>query len=442
MPTSVDVILYWQTDWEETRKYLSEAIPQGLEFSLICASPEDSPGRTQIAALKREDGFWSFLLDPAQELPDLPKSDDWEIFNTLAKHCVEIYSLPRDTTRLREHLQSRLEIPVARDHALLRACREIGLVGRAEAFRASLRMMARLAPYDVPVLIEGETGTGKELFARALHYLGARRDKPFMPINCGALPDDLLESELFGHARGAFTGAHAEARGLVAQAEGGTLFLDEVHTLSPKGQVTLLRFLQDQVFRPVGGEKLRRADIRIVAATNSKLKNAVAEGSFREDLFYRLEVAAIALPALCERREDIPLLVEHSVARLCRRFRTGPRHFDEASMAWFCAQPWCGNVRELENQVCRAFLLSDGTEIRAGPGHAAVAGDTPPKARYDVSFKEARARVVSDFEAEYLRAMLAHTRGNVTKAARQAGNDRRVFGRLMRKHGIDRCEFL
>lgn len=442
MSTSADVVLYSRTDWGDAQRLLGSAMPEGLGLSLKKGPEDDCRGTTQLAALKREDGFWLFMLDPSQESPRLSGCDDWEIFNTLAKRCIDIYSIPRDTLRLREHLQLRLNARTTKeDLRLLRDCRELGLVGQAAAFRQSLRTMARLARYNVPVLIKGETGTGKELFARALHYLGSRRDKPFIPINCGALPDTLLESELFGHAKGAFTGAHGEARGLVSQADGGSLFFDEVHTLSPKGQVTLLRFLQDQEFRPVGGSKFRRADVRVVAATNCELQKAVAEGAFREDLFYRLEVAVLPLPALRERREDIPLLAEYAMARLCRHFCTGPRHFDRSAIGWLCAQPWRGNIRELENQVCRALLLSDQPEICVAELTAKC--NKPPESPppHGITFKEARDKVLANFETDYLRSMLERTRGNVSEAARQAGKDRRVFGRLMRKHGVDRADF-
>ena len=310
---------------------------------------------------------------------------------------------------------------------------EIGLIGRSAAFRNALELVQRLAPFDVPVLLEGETGTGKELFARALHYLGERRPRPFVPINCGSLTDTLLESELFGHVRGAFTDARTELRGLVAQAEGGTLFFDEVHCLSAKGQVTLLRFVQDQVYRPLGAERTRQGDVRIVAATNCALAKAVADGRFREDLLYRLNVATIRLPCLRDRREDIPQLVDSIVARLCARFNTDDRRFDDASLAWLTSQLWPGNIRELENVVCREFLLSDGPLMRVDPARAAPVSSKGIGA--GVTFKQARMRVLADFEAQYLRTLLSQTRGNVTQAARQAGKDRRVFGRMMKNTG-------
>jgi DNA-binding NtrC family response regulator len=322
---------------------------------------------------------------------------------------------------------------------LVAVCRDVGLVGKSPAFHDALHLAVRLALYDVPVLLEGETGTGKEVFARALHYLGSRRAKPFMPLNCGALPDTLIESELFGHVRGAFTDARSDMRGLIAQAEGGTLFLDEVQSLSPKGQVALLRFLQDQQYRPVGSERHYRADVRIVAAANCALDGAVAEGRFREDLLYRLNVAGIQLPPLRDRREDIPLLAEYAMERFCARFRIGTRRLDAAALAWLASRPWPGNVRELENFVCRQCLLADGDVIQINPRRCDPAGSSAGGAR---PFREARARVLSDFEASYVRSMLALSHGNVTEAAQHAGKDRRVFGRMIRRYGIDRREFL
>ena len=323
---------------------------------------------------------------------------------------------------------------------VIESCNRFGLVGRSDPFLCAVRLLVRLAQFDVPVLIGGESGTGKELFARALHYMGVRRAGPFVPVNCSALPDSLLESEMFGHARGAFTDARAEFKGLVAQADGGTLFLDEVHCLSPKGQASLLRFVQDKVFRPLGCERLRHADVKIVAASNRPLASEVAAGRFREDLLYRLKVADLELPPLRERKEDIPMLVEKAVEGLCTRFHTDPRRFDAASLAWLAAQSWPGNIRELENFVCCAFLLSDGPLIHL-PACAARTEPARPGLQ-GTSFNDARARAVADFEAQYLRTMLALTRGNVTEAARLSGKDRRVFGRLMRKYGIERRDYL
>jgi len=308
---------------------------------------------------------------------------------------------------------------------------------------SALRLTAKFARYEVPALLEGESGTGKELFARALHYLGPRQARPFVPVNCGALPDTLIENELFGHVSGAYTGASGSMEGVVAQADGGTLFFDEIHCLSPKGQATLLRFAQDLHYRPLGASTPpRRANVRLVAATNRCLWTCVLEGRFREDLYYRLNVGYVRLPPLRERKQDIALLVEDMIAKLCKRYATGPRRFDGPSLAWLSDQPWKGNVRELENVVQRAFMLSDDPIIRIDPYCLAVSHEgTAAEMNHKTVFKEARQRALEAFEGDYLRRMLVMTGGNVTEAAQRAGKDRRVFGRLMKKYGIDRREF-
>ena len=304
-----------------------------------------------------------------------------------------------------------------------------------------MALIARLTRVDVPVLVVGETGTGKELVARALHYSGARRDRPFVPVDCGALPETLFESELFGHARGAFTDARSSTAGLVAQADGGTLFFDEIHALSLRSQAALLRFLQDSSYRQLGSALHQRANVRFVAATNRDLKQGAGQGWFREDLIYRLDVAHVRMPSLRERPEDIPELVERCIVRFCARYGREFCRFDEPTLAWMLKQAWPGNVRELENFVQRALLACDGCVMHVddctGDVHPA-----PEAARAMPPFNHARAKAVAAFEASYLRAALAQSQGNVSAAARQAGKERRVFGRLLKKHGIDRSEYL
>ena len=424
--------------------------PQVTEHERL-ADAVAAGGDFVLAAFERAHTLWLCCTD----LATLTRfSDDRRSpapgFDDLIQAGAEMFCLPRDLIQLETRLASQrvgpAELPAKEMDEWLTACGRIGLVGRSPLFRRMLGMLARLSRYDVPVLLEGDTGTGKELCARALHYLGPRSARPFVPINCGALTDTLLESELFGHVRGAFTDARTASRGLVAQAEGGTLFFDEVHCLSPKGQVTLLRFMQDHVYRPVGGDAPSRADVRIVAATNLSLAQEVEQGRFREDLLYRLNVTSVHLPSLNQRSDDIPLLIDNAVARLCARFRTGPRRFDAESLAWASRQPWRGNIRELENFVCREFLLSDDPLIRADPArgdaaHDDGAHDHGAHCSAALSFHDARARMLAKFESQYLRSALAQTNGNVTAAARIAGKERRVFGRLMKKHGIGRGEF-
>ena len=310
----------------------------------------------------------------------------------------------------------------------------LNLIGRSPSFLAALLLIRKYATCDATVLIEGETGTGKELAARAIHYLSRRRNLPFIPLNCGAIPENLVESELFGHARGAFTDAKEARIGLIAQAKGGTLFLDEVETISPRAQVALLRVLQDKEYRPIGGAPVTDANVRIVAASNADLKGLVNQGSFRIDLLYRLDVLSLQLPPLRNREGDAALLADVFVERLNRQ-SDGPRkalHTDAARV--LDARPWPGNVRELENLVQREYLLAPGHVIEISD----PAGDTLPGGQRSTPelFRVAKARAVAQFERTYVSALLARTSGNLSLAARLAGKDRSDIGRLVRKHRL------
>ncbi|HMO47487.1 MAG TPA: sigma-54 dependent transcriptional regulator [Rubrivivax sp.] len=308
------------------------------------------------------------------------------------------------------------------------------IIGRSALHLQTMAQLARIAASEAPVLIEGETGSGKELAARAIHYGGARRHAPFVPVNCGALPDTLIESELFGVQRGAFTDARQSRCGLVAEATGGTLFLDEVDALSAKAQVTLLRFLQDQRFRPVGTAREQRTDVRIVAASNRPLDALVARQWFRSDLLYRLKILHLLLAPLRERADDVEPLAEHFVARFAAKYGCEPRSIHPATRAWLRVHPWPGNVRELENWVHRQFLMCPGEALHHELPQAPVPDDgVRPVA---CGFAEAKAEAVRRFEHDYLQRVLHEAGCNVTRAARLAGKERRAFGKLLKKHGI------
>jgi two-component system response regulator GlrR len=326
----------------------------------------------------------------------------------------------------------------------------LNLVGESRVFRATVQLLRRIAACDAATLIEGETGTGKEVAARAIHYLGHRRECPFIPVNCGALPDGLLESELFGHERGAFTDAKAERVGLITQADGGTLFLDEIEAMSPRAQVVLLRFLQDQKYRPVGGRGVVSVNLRIVAASNAVVADLVDQGRFRRDLLFRLRVLEVRLPPLRERTGDPALLARVFLDRLNRTYQRPPKHLPAESIAWLDSYGWPGNVRELESLILREFLLGDGDEVRPQRTGATTseshreAAKEPAAEREPLvvgGFKEAKARAVTDFERGYLRQLLAHAGGNISLAARISGKDRSALNRLVRKHGIESNEF-
>jgi len=318
----------------------------------------------------------------------------------------------------------------------------VGLIGQSRAHRRLVDELQRFAVVDAPVLLCGHTGTGKELAARAIHYLSTRRGAPFVPVDCGALPEALFEGELFGHMRGAFTDARREMRGLVAQAEKGTLFIDEIHTLSGRSQAALLRFLQDRIYRPLGGERPLTADLRVIAATNKSLEQGIEQGWFRQDLYFRLNVAAIDLPCLRDRAEDIGMLAHAFLVNLAQRYRRAPKTFDPSAIAWLEEQAWPGNVRELENFVHREFLRTDEDLITLHSilSHLRPAGEGA-KACAISPYRDARAEVVAGFEQKYIRALLAATSGNVSEAARRAGKERRVFGRMMKRNNIKRSEF-
>jgi two-component system response regulator AtoC len=290
------------------------------------------------------------------------------------------------------------------------------------------------------VLITGETGTGKELFARAIHYAGPRKGKPFVPVNCGALPDHLVENELFGHARGAYTDAASGQQGLVAESEGGTLFLDEVEALSPAAQAKLLRFLQDYEYRQLGSPKTHRADVRVIAATNVDLKAEVEAQRYREDLFYRLSVLLLRIPALRDRGEDIPLLARHFARRYARRQGRPQPHFSDDAVACLMAHGWPGNVRELEAVVQRSVLMARSGTLEAEDIEL-LAGEPGERSTLR-AFQEAKSSAIDSFERSYLTRVLTVHAGNISEAARAAGTDRRALQRLMRKHGIDRRLFI
>ncbi len=308
------------------------------------------------------------------------------------------------------------------------------LIGASPAHRSMLVQLGRIAASEAPALIEGETGSGKELAARAIHYSGPRSNGPFVPVNCGALPDTLIESELFGVQRGAFTDARQSRRGLVAEAEGGTLFLDEVDALSAKAQVTLLRFLQDQRYRPVGTATEHCTDVRLVAAANRPLDTLVAQHAFRADLLYRLKILHLVMPPLRERGDDVEQLAGHFIASFAAKYGREALPLHPLTRVWLHAYPWPGNIRELENWVHRQFLMCSGAELVHDGAAPIPASDSPATA--PGAFAEAKAEAVRRFESEYLRRVLDAAGGNVSRAARLAGKERRAFGKLLKKHGL------
>jgi DNA-binding NtrC family response regulator len=310
------------------------------------------------------------------------------------------------------------------------------MVGRAPAFLRAIEKLPAIAESEAPVFIFGESGTGKELVARAIHYLSSRSGFAFLAVNCGSFPDSLLESEFFGHERGAFTNAHASREGLVAQADGGTLFLDEIDHLPAKAQVDLLRVLQDKRFRALGSTVERQSNVRFVAACNSTIGPLIDSGGFRADLFYRLCVFTISLPPLQRRTDDILPLAEHFLQKHCPPNRDLPILAPEARSA-LLGYSWPGNIRELENAIIRGIYLSKDGIIGVDDLKLGVEAGRMAKPEGPDSFKAAKQRAVEAFEKDYLDRLMSVHRGNVTNAARAAGKDRRDLGKLLKKHRVD-----
>ena len=313
------------------------------------------------------------------------------------------------------------------------------IIGRSPALMEILKNLPSIAKTSASVVVGGESGTGKELIARAIHVLSERAQRPFVTVNCAALPEALLESELFGHKKGAFTDATRNHDGLVKEADEGTLFLDEIGEMSPSVQVKLLRFLQEKEYKPVGSTKTEQADVRIVSATNRDLLEDTRTGLFREDLFYRLNIIPLLLPPLRERTGDIGLLADYFLRKFSAQVGKQGLRFDPMAIHKLVSYHWPGNIRELENRVMQAVVMCDGEQILSDmiqlPELETEEGEVLR------SFKEEKARVVQDFETGYVsRALAAHS-GNVSRAARAAGMDRKNFWQIMKKHGVRAKDF-
>jgi PAS domain S-box-containing protein len=301
------------------------------------------------------------------------------------------------------------------------------IVSRNPAMHELFRILPEVSRSESTVLIEGPSGSGKELFARAIHDLSGRRDGPFVAVNCGAIPEALLESEIFGYVRGAFTGANQDRAGRLAAAAGGTLFLDEIGELSPMLQVRLLRVLEERTYQPLGTNRTLTADVRIVSATNRELSSMLEAGEFREDLYYRLNVIRLALPPLADRREDIPLLVEHLIGRLSRVMGKDVSGVTDGALSLLMGFDWPGNVRELRNALEYAFVLCPGGLIDVSHLPASLAG---------LHDAEPAPRTLEESEARFLREVLAKHGGCRAAAARQLGIHKTTLWRKMKRHGI------
>lgn len=314
------------------------------------------------------------------------------------------------------------------------------ILGRSRSIIALHEKIDQVASCDVSVLITGESGVGKELVARAIHYSSQRAGNPFVPVNCGAIPENLFESEIFGHTKGAFTDAVSAQKGVVSEAEGGTLFLDEIGTIVPYSQVKLLRLLQDKEYKPLGDSRSRQADVRIIAATNTDLLKLVNQGSFRDDLFYRLNIVSLHIPPLRERKADIPILVDHFLNKYAREYDKTPRSITKEAMNLFCSYSWPGNIRELENKVQQLVVTLTAPEINSSdiklPAGNFTHSDCNPK-----NFNEAKKKAIASFEKDYLVNLLSEHGGDVASAAKGAGKNRTALWNLLKKYNLSPKHF-
>ncbi len=402
---------------------------QVLEFIKTTKKPTEvvlitGQGSVEHAVKALKMGAFDYLTKPFGDLE--------KIVSTI-RHAIEKY-------RLVQRIQELQEPTLALDSFQ-------GLMGRSHAMQEVYKVIQSIKFSSASVLIEGESGTGKEMVAQAIHRTSKRADKPFVVINCAAIPEGLLESELFGHIKGSFTGAISDKRGLFEEANGGTLFLDEIGEVSPAFQVKLLRVLQNGEFKRVGEGENRHTDVRIIAATNRDLKERIASGHFREDLYYRLHVIGLHLPPLRERKEDVPPLTYHFLEKYNRKMK---RHIKEVSIDAMQAlqnYTWVGNVRELENVLERCVVLIQNEMIQAKdlPGHILnktfylSEPDEVDWARF--SYQEAKRRAISLFNKSYLRNLLKETGGNISVASNRAGLDRSNLKKIIKKYDIDVGEF-
>ena len=347
----------------------------------------------------------------------LKKPFDPEELELLVGRAVEHMALRRENRQLRSALDGTFSVH--------------GIIGRSPAMREVVSILERVAPTDVPILVEGESGTGKDMVARAVHGMSRRASGPYIALNMSAIPENLAESELFGHEKGAFTGAETARAGFFAEADRGTLFLDEIGLLPATLQAKLLRVLQDGDYIPVGSRRARKADVRVVCATNEDLKKNVEQGKFREDLYYRIRVVPLRLPPLRERTEDIPLLVDHLVKKHALRLSRPPLQPDVDAMRALLDHGWPGNVRELEHALERALLLARGEAI--------TLADLPPEVRggHDGDHGEGGYRQARDaWEKRYLQDLLAEAGGSVARAAELAGLHRSTLYEKLARIGL------
>ncbi len=404
----------------------------GMQFlsRLRSGSPGDAPdvpvilitayGTIEMAVQAMKDGAYSYLTKPVR----------YEDLSLQVKNAVERHRLSREVRSLRDEVEDRYQFG--------------NILGRNPRMQEIFQTIRTVADTDATVLIHGESGTGKELIARAIHYNSRRKDRPFVVVSCSALPETLLESELFGHEKGAFTGAIRQRIGRFEMAEGGTVFLDEIGEMSMPVQLKLLRVLQEREIERVGGNQAIKVDVRVIAATHRDLQQAMRDRLFRQDLFYRLNVVPIKLPPLRERLDDVPLLASHFLKKYCIKNQKHVKTFSREALEALCGYAYPGNVRELENIIERAVIMEKGESIqRTELGQAAAERKalTPADGGELGTFRRMKSEVVEQFEREYLSHLLRMYKGNMSRSARHAGINIKNFHEKMAKYGLKKEEF-
>ncbi len=425
-----DVQLHEEKVEKSSGQQLSEMIRRikpSVTFLISQFNPK-RPVQTLLNSLKVGDAEPPVIVVTEEDEPD-------EVFETLKLGAVDFITAPLKPNNILPRLRrllprnplSQVE-PWGAHHKL---------IGQSPTFLSEVSKIPLVAKCDAGVMISGETGTGKELCARAIHNLSNRSGKPFIPVNCGAIPVELAENELFGHERGAYTNAATAQCGLIQEAEGGTLFLDELDSLPLLAQVKLLRFLQEREYRPLGSSKTRQADVRVVAATNVDFEKAIKSGQLRQDLYFRLNIIPITLPPLRRRLEDIRLLSDYFRMKYAVNFNKPVTSISPNAMQKLVMYDWPGNVRELEHVIQRAVMLCEFSTIRAEDIQVSQFSTSPVME----SFKRAKENVVKQFERNYLQSLLLAYQGNISKAANAAQKNRRAFWELLRRHGLDARQF-
>ena len=378
-------------------------------------------GTIEMAVQAMKDGAYSYLTKPIR----------YEELTLQIKNAVDHHRLSREVRNLRSEVEERYRFS--------------SIIGRNPRMQEIFQTVSTVAETDATVLVQGESGTGKELIARAIHYNSQRKDKPFVVVSCSALPETLLESELFGHEKGAFTGAIRQRIGRFESAQGGTVFLDEIGEMPTAVQMKLLRVLQEREVERVGGEEPVKIDVRLICATHRDLDEMVAAGTFREDLYYRLNVVPIKLPPLRERQDDVPLLAAHFLQKYAAKTQKPDMTLSQEALGALCAYSFPGNVRELENIIERAVIMEKGNTIQRGDlGFASSSGRGGPVLTTGGElrpFKVMKTDLLEQFERDYLSQVLRMYRGNMTRSAQHAGMNIKNFHEKMAKYGLKREEF-